>query len=55
MRLFGQFQKVNSANFAMTEFSEDEMRRPIPRAVPCVRVCNMYELHIGSTEGGIGP
>jgi hypothetical protein len=36
-------------------FSEDEMRRPIPRAVPCVRVCNMYELHIGSTEGGIGP
>jgi hypothetical protein len=26
--------KVNSANFALTEFSEDEMRRPTPYAVP---------------------
>src|SRR5829696_7658350 len=26
--------KVNSANFAMTEFSEDKMRRPTPYAVP---------------------
>jgi hypothetical protein len=24
----------NSANFAITEFSEDEMRRPTPYAVP---------------------
>jgi hypothetical protein len=26
--------KVNSANFALTEFSEDEMRRPTLNAVP---------------------
>jgi len=26
-------------NFANPEFSEDEMRRPILRAVPCRRVC----------------
>jgi hypothetical protein len=26
--------KRNSANFAITEFSEDEMRRPTPCAVP---------------------
>src|SRR5215207_6029735 len=27
-------------------FSEDEMRRPILRAVPCARVCNTYELQM---------
>jgi hypothetical protein len=27
---------MNSANFAFTEFSEDEMRRPTPCAVPLV-------------------
>jgi hypothetical protein len=35
-------------------FSEDEMRRPILRAVPCARVCNI-RAPLGSMEGGIGP
>jgi hypothetical protein len=40
----------------LTEFSEDEMRRPIPRAVPCARVCKYVRAPIGlKMEGGIGP
>jgi hypothetical protein len=35
------------------KFSEDEMRRPIPRAVPCAAwVCNIYELQVGSEWKG---
>ena len=38
-RLFGQFQKVNSAKFALWAFSEDEMRRPTPQIRSTLRVC----------------
>jgi hypothetical protein len=35
---------VNSANFVFTEFSEDEMRRPTPYAVPCGSASNIRAL-----------
>jgi hypothetical protein len=32
----------HSANFAFTEFSEDEMRRPTPQVRSTMKVCNGY-------------
>jgi hypothetical protein len=47
---------VNSSNFAITEFSEDEMRRPTPYAVPLGSAKAIAgSLARGPNERRIGP
>jgi hypothetical protein len=47
--------QAHSANFALTEFYEDEMRRPTPHTQYPWRVCKGYSGSIAQYGRRIGP